>query len=867
MPAGSNFIYSFLKKITSFSPKTYWREILALVTLLLCYFFFRSERKEIASLIPHLKEAQPEWAIIGIVVTVIYIFFQSMMYVYSFRTIGSNLYLTDAVELFLKRNFLSVFLPAGSISSLAYTPTQLKKRNLSKAHIHQAGAIYAFVGLLTVFIIGIPVILRSVSHIQQLHNAWTGLFALFVLLTLVAVIYYSVKNKGFAYRLTVKYFPSSIHFIEEFRSSQFNKTNYLITILFSLGIELAGVAHVYIAMMAMGCHPSVEAAFMAYTISVLLMIISPFLRGLGAVEFSMIYILHIYGYNKAEGLGITILYRIFEFWLPLLSGIFAFAWRGKQLFIRLIPSLAIFGLGIINILSVLTPPIAERINLLRKHLPFEVIRESKLLVLFVGVGLIITTAYLIRGYRNAFYVAILFCILSLFGNIVKAWDYEEATISLIVLMLLLIGRKEYRIQSSIKWMRIGLITVLTLLVMVCLLGIVSFNFIAKKHFGIDFNWQDSVVHTLKSFFLLYDDSLDPKTHFAKDFLDICRITGMLSWGFLLFALLKPRPLRSLAEDEERNKATSLLKNYSSYGNDYFKIYYDKLFFFSLINEGFISYKIASGFAICLDEPVCAPDDKLEVLQEFEAFCKQQGLKTIYYRVDENSLPWFNTLGKQKIFIGQEAILEVPKFMLSGRDKSSLRNGLNSLKKKNYTTTIIKAPQTDAFVNELKALSDEWLEEFDKEEMVFSQGMFIAEEIKQQDIIVTKDEYGKAKAFLNIIPNFSIDECTYDLIRKTTDAPGGCMDALIVKLIEHAKESNIQFLNLGLVPLTGNEHPQSPAEQVMRFASEKLKRFRNYHTLRKFKEKYASIWANKYIVYGKDFDLLQLPGILNKIMKP
>ncbi|GAB3412566.1 phosphatidylglycerol lysyltransferase domain-containing protein [Niabella aquatica] len=867
MAAGSNSIQFFLKKITSFSPKTYWREILALVTLLLCYLFFRSERKEIVGLLPHLKEAQPEWAVIGIVVTVIYIFFQSMMYVYSFKTIGSRLYLADAAELFLKRNFLSVFLPAGSISSLAYTPSQLRKRNLSKAHIHQAGGIYAFVGMLTVFIIGIPVILHSISHIHQLHNAWAGLLVIFIILAFVAVIYYSIKNKGFAYRLIVRYFPSSIHFIEEFRSSQFSKTNYFVTILYSLGIELTGVAHVYIAMMAMGCQPSVEAAFMAYTISVLLMIISPFLRGLGAVEFSMIYILHIYGYNKAEGLGITILYRIFEFWLPLLGGIFAFAWRGKQLFIRLIPALAIFGLGIINILSVLTPPIAERIKLMRKHLPLEVIQESKLLVLFVGVGLIITTAYLIRGYRNAFYTAILFCILSLVGNIIKAWDYEEATISFIVLILLFIGRKEYRIQSSIKWMRIGLITVFTVLGMVCLLGIISFYFISKRHFGVDFDWQGSVIHTLKSFFLLYDDSLDPKTHFAKDFLGICRITGMLSWGFLLFALLKPRPIKPLAGDKERNKAASLLKNYSSYANDYFKIYYDKLFFFSSINEGFISYKIASGFAICLDEPVCAPDDKLEVLREFEIFCKQQGLKTIYYRVDENSLPWFNAMGKQKIFIGQEAILEVPKFVLTGRDKSSLRNGLNSLKKKNYVTTIITAPQNDAFVNELKALSDEWLEEFDKEEMVFSQGMFIAEEIKQQDIIVTQDEYGKTKAFLNIIPNFAPDECTYDLIRKTTDAPGGCMDALIVKLIEHAKEKNIQFLNLGLVPLTGNDHPQSPAEQVMRFASEKLKRFRNYHTLRNFKEKYASVWANKYIVYGKDFDLLQLPVILNKIMKP
>ncbi|MFT4094368.1 MAG: phosphatidylglycerol lysyltransferase domain-containing protein [Niabella sp.] len=858
---------SFVKKAIAFYPKTYWREILALVTLILCYFFFRSERKEIQSLLPHLQQSDPVWITTGVAVTILYILFQSLMYVSSFGTIGSHLFLKDAVELFLKRNFLSVFLPAGSISSLAYTPSQLRKRNLSSTHIHQAGGIYAFIGLLTVFIVGIPVIFYSVSHIQQLHNAWTGMIVLFVLLSFIVAGYVSLKNKGIVYRLTIKYFPASLNFIEEFRTSKFNKKEYLITILFSLGIELTGVGHVYIAMLAMGAPTSVEAACTAYVISVLLMIISPFLRGLGAVEFSMIYILHAYGYNNAECFGITILYRVFEFWLPLLAGFFSFAWRGKQLFIRLLPALSIFILGLVNILSVITPPIAERIKFVHAYVPLAIIHQSKLMVLFVGVGLLITTAYLIRGYKNAFYVALLFCILSLVGNIIRAWDYEEATVCLIVLLLLFTGRKEYSIKASRKWMRIGMVTVVLLMIMICILGVISFYFISKRHFGIDFNWQQSIVHTLKNFFLLYDDDLNPHTPFAKEFIGICRTTGVLSWGFFIFAILKPRLLNPDNKPGNREKALSLLKTYGDATVDYFKTYFDKQLFFSSVNEGFVSYKTASGFAVCLEAPVCEPDDKIEILQEFEDFCKQQGLKTIYYRVDENSLHWFSALKKQKIFIGQEAILDISVFALTGRDKKSLRNGLNSLEKKNYTTVLIKAPHSDVFINELKAVSDEWLAEFDREEMVFSQGMFLEDEIKQQDVIVTKDELGKVKAFLNIMPDYAPDECTYDLIRKTTDAPGGCMDALIVSLIEYGRTKGYQFLNLGLVPLTGIEDPQSPAEQVIRFASEKLKRFKNYHSLRNFKEKYASIWANKYLVYGKDFDLLQLPAILNKIMKP
>ena len=39
------------------------------------------------------------------------------------------------------------------------------------------------------------------------------------------------------------------------------------------------------------------------------------------------------------------------------------------------------------------------------------------------------------------------------------------------------------------------------------------------------------------------------------------------------------------------------------------------------------------------------------------------------------------------------------------------------------------------------------------------------------MIVTRDDMGVVKAFLNIIPDFAPEECTYDLIRKTADAPG------------------------------------------------------------------------------------------------
>jgi phosphatidylglycerol lysyltransferase len=227
---------------------------------------------------------------------------------------------------------------------------------------------------------------------------------------------------------------------------------------------------------------------------------------------------------------------------------------------------------------------------------------------------------------------------------------------------------------------------------------------------------------------------------------------------------------------------------------------------------------------------------------------------------------FTRLRKNRMMIGQEAILDVTRFSIEGRDKKSLRNGLNSLQKKGFTVDIKMAPHDSETLKELKLVSDDWLQNFDKEELVFSQGMFDERELEKQHMVLLRDADGKIKAFLNIIPDYAEDECTYDLIRKTADAPAAAMDALIIKLVEYARTNNKTYINLGMVPMTGITQPENMAERVVKLAALKIKRFQHYQGLREFKEKYASFWENKYLVYGHDFDLLQLPLALNAVMK-
>ncbi len=123
------------------------------------------------------------------------------------------------------------------------------------------------------------------------------------------------------------------------------------------------------------------------------------------------------------------------------------------------------------------------------------------------------------------------------------------------------------------------------------------------------------------------------------------------------------------------------------------------------------------------------------------------------------------------------------------------------------------------------------------------------------------------AFLNVIPDFAKGEGTYDLIRKTNDAPNGIIDFILLELFAYLKSQGCTSVNLGLAAMSGIEDADSFPEKSMKFAYERIKYFSHYKGLRDFKEKFTPVWHNKYLVYTHDYDLLQVPLALNKVVKP
>lgn len=839
----------------------------ALFMVLAAWFIFH-QKHELNTVRLVISDANTYWILAGLGLVFFYIFIQGVMYVTSFGSIDVRLKLWDAIILFLKRNFISVFLPAGAVSSLAFFSNAIEKKGITKTQVYFASSIYAFVGILSVVIVAIPAFLFAVAGGGIGMGKWYALAGVITILLLFVYIYYSLIRKGKFYSWIIRVFPKAELFIEDVKNNKINRKQFAYTVLVSVLIEFVGIAHVYISMVALNFPASLATSIIAYIIVVIFLIISPFLRGLGAIEVSMTYVLLHSGYNNIEAVSITILFRFFEFWLPLFTGIVSFLLKVDKLIMRILPAVLIFVLGIVNIISVLTPALPERLRLLKDYLFVDFVSFSNSFVFITGLFLLVTAAFMLRGLRTAWWFAIGLSIISVFDHITKGIDYEEATIALLIIGSLIGTRKQYYVKTNPRLGTVGLQTALLSMAAVMLYVIVGFYFLDKRHFHIDFNIFQSFWYTLQNFFLIGNSELIPRDAFARDFIYLIKISGFASISFLVYSLVRPYVFKITPTEEERSRAKFLTGQYGNSALDFFKTYSDKFIYAPPDINAYISYRVSRNFAVVLEDPVSENREEMKkCISSFGNYCYENGLKEIYYRVPKESLSVYNELSKKSLFLGQEGVVDLNSFSLEGGEKKSIRNALNKIKEQGYTTHINTPPLRDGLIQKLKAVSEEWLKLTEREEIIFSQGMFVETEIKEQTVISIENHEEKIIAFLNVIPDYVKDEGTYDLLRKTADAPNGIMDHILIELFKYFKANGIRYVNLGFAPMSGLNDPHNFTEKSMKFAYEKIRSFSHYKGQRDYKEKFNPQWNDKYLIYSNDYDLLQVPGVLTRVIKP
>ena len=328
---------------------------------------------------------------------------------------------------------------------------------------------------------------------------------------------------------------------------------------------------------------------------------------------------------------------------------------------------------------------------------------------------------------------------------------------------------------------------------------------------------------------------------------------------------------AIAQKLNKERIIELISKYGGSSLAHYVFVGDKYVHISKKEDVFFQYQIISDKIIVLGGPIGNREAFSEAIKEFYDLADLYGYTLVFSGVDMNIFPELHDMGYDFLKLGQDALVKLDEFSLAGNKNKSKRQAVSRIDKAGYTFSIETPPFTDELFKELKEVSDEWLN--GKKEKGFAVGYFNKEYMEMDKIAIVRNSEGEIKAFANIMPMYDGNKTlSIDLMRFKNIELNGIMDFIFVNLFEYGKENGYEFFNLGLVPLA------DVGESNYSFIREKIayQIFNNgnfiysFKGLKKFKDKYASKWDDKYIAYKKESSLLitciQLLTILSQDKK-
>src|SRR5262245_18673983 len=120
---------------------------------------------------------------------------------------------------------------------------------------------------------------------------------------------------------------------------------------------------------------------------------------------------------------------------------------GRSSLIRVV-ALITLASGVANIYWVMAPAPPARLRMLHEVLPLEFLRFPRSFTLLIGFALVISAINVYKRKRRAFHLVSALSALSVVAHLLRGRDYEQSLLSLFVIGLLWLARRDFTVRSA-----------------------------------------------------------------------------------------------------------------------------------------------------------------------------------------------------------------------------------------------------------------------------------------------------------------------------------------------------------------------------------------------------------------------------------
>ena len=599
----------------------------------------------------------------------------------------------------------------------------------------------------------------------------------------------------------------------------------------------------------------------AYMLSIVLGLVSNVPGGLGVFDTAIVLLLR--RWLPADVLlGCVLAFRILYYLVPLVVALSLYA--GYEVFQRraafargrdrvalwaseLLPRVfaaITFAAGVILLLSGATPAAPGRIDFLAPVVPLALLELSHFLGSLIGVGLLLLSRALFRRLDGAYFATLALLAGGALASLLKGFDWEEASLLLLLFAALLPCRRFFYRHSSLFEQPFSLVWTTRVFLVLVGTGLVLALSYRHRDWSKELWWQ-----------------FELSSHVSRSLRAFVGATTVAMIAALAALLRPPRVKHTPASPEELEKVAPIVAEAPA-SSAHLALVGDKRILFSDDASAFLMYAAHRQSWIAMGDPIGPPEARRELAWRFLELADAEGDWVAFYEVSAEDLPLYLDLGLSPRKIGEEARVALGDFSLAGGGRKALRAAHNRVVREGGSFAMLSPEQVPEQLDALERISNEWLTAKHTREKRFSVGSFDRAYLARLPIAAVM-RGGQPVAFANVWLGGGKDELSIDLMRQAEDAPPGVMDYLFAELMLWGQAQGYRWFSLGMAPLSGLEsHRFSPVWNragalLFRFGEH----FYNFQGLRAFKEKFDPVWEPRYLAAPGG---IALPFILTDI---
>jgi len=479
------------------------------------------------------------------------------------------------------------------------------------------------------------------------------------------------------------------------------------------------------------------------------------------------------------------------------------------------------GVGVVGLVSALTPEMANRVEIVQGILPPGWPEAARVLTVAFGIGLIWLSRSLAKRRRRAWQLAVAVVVASAATHLAKGLDFEEATISLLLLAALVRWRHRFDVPGDPASVRplLGLGAALAGIVAVAL---------GEELRGAELSRRTS-------------DAL----------------LGLgIALGFLaLYTWLRPFGQVVAQTVGERRVARALVEAYGSDSLSFFALRRDKSYLFSPSRRAFLAYRVVAGTALVSGDPVGDDAEIDGLLAELRRLVRAHGWRLAVVGASEEQLDRYRGLGLKPVPIGEEAVLRPQEFSLEGRAIRKVRQSVSRLRKAGYSCCVVAADDVGPeLAAELADVSASW--RGGEPERGFSMAIDDLH-VPGTVLAIAEDEDGGVGGFLHLAPAPAGGGWSLSAMRRRPHAPNGLTEFLVVETLAWARETGASELSLNFCALTDFLAPERATTPLRKLVRRVLLLADNVFQLERlysFNRKFFPEWRRRYICVERLTDL-------------